>query len=241
LKQYQRSKFSSPIMSHRQQLERIHEAVPAVLSSVLSCDFGNLEREVARLEETQVAGLHLDVMDGCFVPNLTFGMPLVAAFRRLTQLPLDVHLMIEEPQRYIGAFCDAGADLITVHAEAVADPRQVLKEIRDLGVGAGLAFDPDTPLSCLESCADVCDLVLVMSVPAGFGGQEFRRVALDRLGQARDAVGADVLLQVDGGVNRETIGDCAAAGADLFVVGSAIFRAESYTASVRELLDLVGY
>jgi ribulose-phosphate 3-epimerase len=233
-------RVSSPIMSHRDQFDRLRAAAPAVLSSVLSCDFGNLEREVASLEETQVAGVHLDVMDGRFVPNLTFGMPLVAAFRRLTQLPLDVHLMIEEPLRYIEAFRDAGADVITVHAEAVKDPRQALREIRDLGVAAGLAFNPDTPLCCLEACAEVCDLVLIMSVPAGFGGQEFRRVALERLGEARAAVGPDVLLQVDGGVNRETIGDCAAAGAQLFVVGSAIFRADSYAASVRELLNLVG-
>ncbi|MFV1966191.1 MAG: ribulose-phosphate 3-epimerase [Pirellulaceae bacterium] len=225
-------------MSRRQRFVRLREAVPAVLPSLLLCDFGNLEREVARLEETQVGGLHLDVMDGQFAPNLTYGMPIVAALRRLTQLPLDVHLMIAEPRRYARAFCEAGADVITFHAEAVDDPRPVLKEIREQGVAAGIAFNPDTPMSCLASCADLCDLVLVMSVQAGFGGQAFRTVALDRLGEVRGTVGPDVLLEVDGGINRETLGDCAAAGAQLFVAGSAIFRAPSYDSAVRELIDL---
>ena len=142
-------------MSPRQPLESIRHSVPAILPSLLMCDFGNLEKEVARLEQTQAAGLHLDVMDGHFVPNLTYGMPIVAAIRRLSRLPLDVHLMIAEPHRYVGAFQEAGADLITFHVEAVADPRPVLEDIRRRGIAAGVAVNPDTPLSQVAGCLDL--------------------------------------------------------------------------------------
>jgi ribulose-phosphate 3-epimerase len=225
-------------MSGRECLHQLRSAAPAVLPSLLLCDFGNLEREVARLSEAGVRALHLDVMDGQFVPNLTYGMPIVAAFRRLTDLPLDVHLMIANPQRYVRQFIEAGADILTVHIEAVADPRPVLEEMRSLGCGAGLALNPDTPLTRLDGCLDLCDLVLVMSVPAGFGGQGFRPVALDKLRSLRQAVSSEVLLEVDGGINQGTIGDCARAGAQLFVVGSGIFRAANYSEAVRELTEL---
>lgn len=212
--------------------------MPAVLPSLLMCDFGNLEREVARLEEAHVGGLHLDVMDGHFVPNLTYGMPIVAALRRLTDLPLDVHLMIEEPHKYIPQFCEAGADIITFHVECVQDPRPALEDIRRLGLGAGVAVNPDTPLSAVETCLDACDLVLVMSVPAGFGGQPFRPEALMRLRRLRELARPDLLLEVDGGISPQTVRDCAAAGAQLFVVGSAIFRSPSYPSVVQELVAL---
>ena len=225
-------------MSRCQQLDRLRQRVPTVLPSLLACDFGNLEREIARLEGTDVTAIHLDVMDGQFVPNLTFGMPIVAAVRRLTRLTLDVHLMIAEPQRYLRAFCEAGADVLTIHAEAVEDPRPVLEEIRKQEMAAGLAVNPDTPLAGIEACLDVCDLVLVMSVPAGFGGQEFRLDSLERLRRVRQMAGPEVLLEVDGGVNRRTIRECAEAGAQLFVVGSALFRQPAYAPFVRELTDL---
>ena len=141
---------------------------------LLSADFRNLEREVRSLELGGAACLHLDVMDGCFVPNLTFGLPILAALRELTTLPLDVHLMIVEPQRYVEPFAAAGADCLTVHVEAVADPRPVLQQIRDLGVASGIALNPATDVHTLDGCLDLCDLVLVMSVPAGFGGQAVR-------------------------------------------------------------------
>jgi ribulose-phosphate 3-epimerase len=175
-------------------------------------------------------------MDGQFVPNLTYGMPIVEALRRLTDMPLDVHLMIAEPQRYLRQFVDAGADVLTIHVEAVGDPAAALAEIRSLGVGAGIALNPDTPLSSLDSCYGLCDLILVMSVQAGFGGQGFRTVALDKLRQVRKTVRSDVLLEVDGGVNESTIGACAEAGAQLFVVGSAIFRAPSYSQAIQNLI-----
>ena len=225
-------------MSRRHHIDRFWGAAPLVLPSLLMCDFGNLEREVARLEEAGVQALHLDVMDGDFVPNFTYGMPIVEAFRRLTDLTLDVHLMISQPQRYVDQFFDAGADILTFHVEATEDPRTLLQRIRGLGAGAGVALNPDTPLSRVEDCLELCDLLLVMSVRAGFGGQQFNPVALEKLRRVRELTHGDVLLEVDGGVNRETIPSCAEAGAQLFVVGSAIFRNDQYATVVRELTDL---
>jgi ribulose-phosphate 3-epimerase len=177
-------------------------------------------------------------MDGVFVPNLTYGMPIVAALRKLTSLPLDVHLMIANPQRYVGAFFEAGADIISIHAEAVKNPREVLSEIRQLGAGAGIAINPQTPLETLDDCWDACDVVLIMSVQAGFGGQAFQPVALERLRAARQRAGNDTLVAVDGGINRETIHACAEAGADMFIVGSAIFRSREYGTAVADLRSL---
>lgn len=225
-------------MSSSEQIDRLRQAAPAVMPSLLLCDFGNLEREVARLEEAGVQGLHLDVMDGDFVPNFTYGMTIVEAFRRLTDLPLDVHLMISQLQRYLRQFAEAGSDLLTVHVEATAEPAALLQQIRELGIGAGLALNPATPLARCESCLDLCDLLLVMSVPAGFGGQAFDPVALEKLRAARQATGGRVLLEVDGGVNPETIPSCADAGAQLFVAGSAIFRSDDYKVAMRELTEL---
>jgi ribulose-phosphate 3-epimerase len=204
----------------------------------LLCDFGNLERELRRLQESGVRALHLDVMDGCFVPNLTYGMPIVAAVRGLTDLPLDVHLMITDPADYADAFVRAGADLVTFHVEAVADPRPLLTHLRSQGVGAGLALNPATPLTALDGCLDLCDLVLIMSVPAGFGKQKFDPGALERLRHVRQLAGGRVMLEVDGGVNQSTIRACTEAGARYFVVGSAIFGQDDYAPVVRELQDL---
>lgn len=222
-------------MSQRDHLARLRAAAPAVLPSLLQCDFGNLQREVERLEAAGASALHLDVMDGQFVPNLTYGMPIVAALRRLTTLPLDVHLMITDPIRYVAAFAEAGADILTVHVEACDAAGEVLAEIRRLGLGAGLALNPATPLASVEPYLANCDLVLVMSVPAGFGGQAFDRRAPQRLRSLRQAMPAEALLEVDGGLNVATIPDCAAEGAQLFVVGSALFRQTDYGAALREL------
>jgi ribulose-phosphate 3-epimerase len=225
-------------MSRRTHLTQLRQETPAVLPSLLSCDFADLGGEVARLELAGAPALHLDVMDGYFVPNLTFGMPIVKALRRVTDLTLDVHLMIVDPLRYVEDFVACGADILTVHGEATRDLRGVLEEIHALGVSAGIAVNPDTPLSTIEGCLNLCDLVLVMSVEAGFGGQAFNPLALDKLRQARELAGPDVLLEVDGGVNETTIASCAEAGAQLFVVGSALFAKEDYGLYMRELLHL---
>jgi ribulose-phosphate 3-epimerase len=223
-------------MSRRECLKTLRQAAPAVLPSLLLCDWGNLEREVRRLEEAGVAALHLDVMDGHFVPNLTYGLPLVETFRRLTDLPLDVHLMIGNAEQYLESYYEAGADLLTIHVEAVNDPRPLLEKTRNLGAGAGLALNPATPLERVTGALDLCDLVLVMSVPAGFGGQAFQPFALEKLRRLRD-LAPHVLLEIDGGVNLSTVADCAEAGAQLLVVGSAIFRQKNYADEVRRLTE----
>ena len=203
---------------------------------MLLCDFGNLEREVKELARAGVPGFHLDVMDGHFVPNLTYGMPLVETVRRLTDLPLDVHLMISNPEDRVGDFANAGADIITIHAEAIEDPRPVLDQVRDAGLRTGLAINPDTPVTVLERALELCDVVLVMSVPPGYGGQTFRPDVLDKIRDLKRRT--NVVVEVDGGINASTIGSCAQAGADIFVAGSAIFRSPCYKDAVESLSRL---
>jgi len=224
---------SSPLLAD------LHAAVPLIGPSLLACDFGNLEREVRRLEEAGARILHLDVMDGHFVPNLSFGLPIVEAVRRVTDLALDVHLMISEPGRYVRAFREAGADLITIHVEVVPDPAFLLAEIRSLGAGAGIALNPPTAVETVEDYLDQCDLVLTMSVMPGFGGQPFQPVALEKLRWLHEKAGSDVLLSVDGGLNFDTIGPCAEAGAQLFVTGTALLGYEDYRERLTELTTLV--
>lgn len=216
-------------------LAELNTDAPLIGPSLLACDFGHLAREVAAVKEAGAHLLHLDIMDGHFVPNLSFGLPIVEAVRRVTDLPLDVHLMITDPARYVEQFRKAGADMITFHAEAVADPVPLLRRIRDLGALAGISINPPTPVSALESCLGECDLVLVMSVMPGFGGQTFQQDVLDKFHWLRSKFAPDVLLSVDGGVNGETIAPCAAAGANLFVVGTGLFRYPDYAKRLGEL------
>jgi ribulose-phosphate 3-epimerase len=226
------------IMSRTGQLDELRSAMPVVLPSLLLCDFGHLEREIRRLEEAEVRAIHLDVMDGHFVPNLSFGLTIVETARRLTDLTLDVHLMISNPGEYLSRYVSAGADLLTIHTEVVDDARPLLEEIRTLGAGAGLALNPPTPVKAIEAALGCCDFVLVMSVMPGFGGQEFDDVALEKLRVIRGKADDRLLLEVDGGVNDETIAACAEAGADLLVVGSAITGGDDYRASVMRLTQL---
>ncbi|WP_145077194.1 ribulose-phosphate 3-epimerase [Aureliella helgolandensis] len=220
-------------------VQKLRDEQAIILPSLLQCDFGNLQREIHSLEEAGVRGFHLDVMDGHFVPNLTYGMPIVEGVRKLTSLPIDVHLMISEPAKYVRQFADAGADSLTVHAEIEQDTSEVLKMIRQLGVGVGLAINPATSFESVESLLPLCDLLLPMSVNAGFGGQQFNPVALEKLRQARHNF-PDLLLEVDGGVNIGTIADCYSAGATLFVVGSAIFGQDDYRQALEGLTAAIG-
>lgn len=207
---------------------------PAILPSMLQCDFSDLTREVRQLEEAGFRGLHLDVMDGHFVPNFSYGMPIVAAVRRLTDLPLDVHLMMSNPGDYLSQFIDAGADSLTIHAEISAEATPILERIRDNGATAGLAINPRTELAKIESKLDYCDLLLIMSVDAGFGGQSFNPVALEKLKRVK-VTHPHLILEVDGGVNVQTVKQCMEAGAQLLVVGSAIFQQSDYRQAMASL------
>jgi ribulose-phosphate 3-epimerase len=216
-------------------IQRLRAARPVILPSLLLCDFGELRREVEAVEAAGVPALHLDVMDGNFVPNISYGMPIVEAVRQATDLPIDVHLMIANPLEYIEQFHQAGANSMTIHAEAVSDPRPVLDKIRELGALAGLAINPPTPLESIEASLPHCDLVLVMSVMPGFGGQKFESAVLDKLRVLKKRQDIHPLLEIDGGIGAATIGAAAAAGAELFVAGSAIFRSGDYASAVAGL------
>ncbi len=206
------------------------------MPSLLLCDFGNLDREIHLLEEAGVDGLHLDVMDGVFVPNFTYGMTIVQAVRGLTELPLDVHLMMVDPEKYVSRFYDAGADIITIHAEAVGDARPVLDSIHELGAASGIAINPATSVSTIEDSISHADIVLVMGVNAGFGGQSFDTSVLGKLQEIRSVAGGrDVVLEIDGGINVETIASAAQYGSQLLVVGSAIFCAPDYRQAINRL------
>jgi ribulose-phosphate 3-epimerase len=216
-------------------LADLHASVPLIGPSLLACDFARLGEEVESVKQAGARVLHLDVMDGHFVPNLSFGVPIVEAVRRVTDLPLDVHLMISDPARYVKAFRDAGADLLTFHVEAVGDPVPLLREIRRLGALAGIAISPPTPISALERFLGECDLVLAMTVMPGFGGQQLRPEGLEKLHWLSERAGEGALLSVDGGVNGETIAPCAAAGAQMFVVGTGLFGYPDYRERLAKL------
>ena len=200
-------------------------AAPLINPSLLACDFTRLGEEIRDAERAGARILHLDIMDAHFVPNLSFGIPVVEAIRRSTDLPLDVHLMLDEPWRYLKPFRDAGADLLTVHIEVLPDPRPVLDAIRHLGAAAGLSLNPPTPVEKLLPFVDECDIILVMSVMPGFGGQSFNPVAIEKIKAIHDIARPGTLLSVDGGINAKTITPCAAAGANTFVAGTAFFGA----------------
>ena len=200
-----------------------------IAPSILSADFARLGEQVAEAEAAGADYIHIDVMDGHFVPNITVGPLVVEAVRRTTRLPLDVHLMIEAPERYIARFADAGADIITVHVEACPHLHRVVQQIKGLGVKAGVSLNPATPLGSLEEILGDVDLVLVMTVNPGFGGQEFIAGMLSKIRRLRrrlDERGLKCELEVDGGINAETAPEVVAAGANVLVAGQAIFGAE---------------
>jgi ribulose-phosphate 3-epimerase len=206
-----------------------------IAPSVLSADFGRLAEDVQAAAAAGADWLHLDVMDGHFVPNLTMGPDIVAAIRRATSIPLDVHMMVTDPGRYTAHFIDAGADWVSVHYEACTEPQAVIEDIRTRGAHPSLGINPGTPVSAAEATAPALDMLLVMSVHPGFGGQRFIPEALAKLTEARalrERLGARFLIEVDGGITTENAGQAAAAGADVIVAGTAIFRAPDYAAAI---------
>jgi len=198
---------------------------PAIAPSILASDFAHLADEIARAEEGGADLLHVDVMDGHFVPNLTIGPVVVEKVRAVTDLLLDVHLMISEPGRYIQAFAEAGADNLTFHAEVVADPEAMAGRIRELGCTAGITINPDGPVEAIAQAAPHVDMVLLMTVFAGFGGQDFMPEMLPVVRNVKGWLTAGQRLEVDGGIYPDTIAGAAEAGADVFVAGTAVFRA----------------
>ena len=207
-------------------------------ASILSSDFGRLSEEVKAVERAGADWIHVDVMDGHFVPNITIGPDVVRAIRKTTSLPLDVHLMIERPESYIEAFADAGAEWLSVHTEATVHLHRLIQRIRELGVKPCAALNPATPLDRIQNVLSDLDMVLVMTVNPGFGGQKFISSMLPKVRRCRELIdqsGANVLLEVDGGVHSDTIGDLSEAGADVFVSGSAIFQGADYTRNIDAL------
>lgn len=227
-------------MSRTDCLKRFGEARPAILPSMLLCDFSHLADEIAAVEAAGCKALHLDVMDGVFVPNITYGMTIVRAVRQCSDLPIDVHLMIVEPEKHLESFRDAGADLLTVHVEATDDAVKLLQQIRDLDVASGIAINPNTSVDSIEDCVGLADLVLAMSVEPGFGGQSFNDSVLEKFPKLRKMFGAEALLQIDGGINMSTAKAAAEAGVDLFVTGSAIFKTEDYGQAMSQLNGELG-
>ena len=211
-----------------------------VAPSILSADFVNLERDIRGLSEAGADYVHVDVMDGLFVPNISIGIPVVAAIRRVTKLPLDVHLMIDRPLRYVDRFCEAGSDLLTVHVEADTKENtlEALKKIRAHGVRAAVSVKPKTPAEAVLPFIDLCSLILVMTVEPGFGGQSFMADMMPKVAQIRryiDERNPSCELEVDGGVNEQTGRVCKDAGANVLVAGSAYFKAADKPAFVRAI------
>jgi ribulose-phosphate 3-epimerase len=215
-----------------------------IAPSILSADFAHLADEVAAVEAAGADVIHVDVMDGHFVPNLTIGPVVVEWVRKVTDLPLDVHLMITDPDQYIGEFVEAGADCLTVHQETCAHLHRTVQLIREEGAKAGrivmtgVSINPATPVETLSEILPDCDLVLLMSVNPGFGGQKFIPGCLDKIRRLRamaDAAGHSLYLEVDGGIKADNIGDVSKAGADVFVAGSAIFGADDYGAVIGKM------
>lgn len=209
-----------------------------IAPSVLSADLGRLPEQIERAVAGGAEWLHIDVMDGHFVPNLTFGAPLVRALRRLTNLPLDVHLMVERPERYLGEFADAGAGVFTFHPEATIHVQRHLATARQLGMLAGLALNPSTPVGLLDEVIEDVDLVLIMSVNPGYGGQSYLPQSSDKIRRTRALLerrGSRAALEVDGGITTATIAQAWEAGADTFVAGTAVFGAPDPAQAIRDL------
>ena len=213
-----------------------------IAPSILSADFTKLGEEIKAVEDAGADWIHVDVMDGHFVPNITMGPIIVEAARQATSLPLDVHLMIENPDRFISDFISAGADLISVHAETCTHLNRTVQLIKESGAKAGVVLNPATPIQAIQWVLEDIDFVLIMSVNPGFGGQQFISNSLEKIRELKKFIqssGLPVLIQVDGGVNKGTINDISLAGADVFVAGSAVFGSDNYKETIRTFRSLI--
>ena len=211
-----------------------------VAPSILAADFANLAYDIGRIENSDARWLHADVMDGVFVPNISFGFGVVKAVRRLTQKTLDVHLMIVRPERYVRRFVEAGADVVTVHYEATDRLHDCLREIREAGARAGVSIKPGTDVGVLREYLTETDMVLIMSVEPGFGGQKYIPESTARIARLRQMIneaGVDVLIEVDGGISATNAAEVYGAGADILVAGSAVFKAESPADEITKMLN----
>lgn len=206
-----------------------------IAPSILSADFANLAAEISQVTAEGITVVHLDVMDGNFVPNITIGPPVVKWIRQCTDAVLDTHLMITDPEKYASEFIKAGADHITFHIETVDRPLEFVKQLRDFGVTVGVTLNPETAVDTIESVASHCDMVLVMTVHPGFGGQSFIDKACQKCARIREVVGPDIRIEVDGGIDAKTIATARDYGADTFVAGNAIFGQANRTEAIAEL------
>ncbi len=226
------------MLTRDEMLSHLKAHRPVVAPSMLKCDFGNLHREVEMLDSAAASLLHWDVMDGHFVPNLSYGPMVIDRVRGLTRTPFDAHLMISDPAKYLDEYVKAGCEAITFHLEAVPQPVSLLREIRKRDLVAGLAINPGTPFSAAEPFLTECDLFLVMSVNPGFGGQKFIADVVPKIAAARAIGGNDLVISVDGGIGKSTIALCAEAGCDVFVAGSSVFDEPNYAAAIAELQQI---
>ena len=209
--------------------------------SILAADFGNLERDIKLINKSKASWLHCDVMDGVFVPNISFGMPVVQMASKISSKPLDVHLMIVEPEKYIEHFCDFGIDILTVHIEACRHVKQAIRQIKDRGVKAGITLKPNTPVNELKDIITEVDVVLVMSVEPGFGGQVFNEHTYQKiqdLKQMLKSTGSDVLIQVDGGVTFQNARKLFDSGVDILITGTTVFKSGDPVQTVDKLLSV---
>ena len=225
-------------MDYAVHVEQLRKQLPAIAPSMLKCDFGDLQQEMKALDAGGAPICHLDVMDGHFVPNLSYGAMVIERLRSRTKTPFDAHLMVSDPAKYLDEYVKAGCQFITFHIEAVPDPVPLLRRIRQSGCAAGIALNPKTSVEAIRAAVGECDLVLVMSVEPGFGGQSFIPASLEKVKAVRRMFGKEVLVSIDGGIGTKTIESAAEAGADLFVAGSAIFDQPDYRTAISELRQL---